>query len=288
MADPVIVRVPAVVTSASAVSADTSAFNNKLTATDNLLQEIADALDDHTHKIAELTEFKAPNDNLTDLGAADKRWKDIYAGNAVIQTSDRNYKTDVEMMGVGDCWSFVDALSPVTFRFNDGKRTHTGFIAQEVRDSFRRANKDFAIFVEQQGVCGLRYEEAIAPIVGCLQDLQDTDMCLGREIEVLRGDILEQVPRIDAALAQMQLHRTEDEYMAKVLGQREAETEAHIRILQQQIELLKNGNAYVKQDLEARIIEVAARKVDEPETPTNWLGWAAVGLSVISILLRFV
>ena len=41
-------------------------------------------------------------------------------------------------------------------------------------------------------------------------------------------------------------------------------------------------------DLEQKLWTVASRKVEEPVKPTNWLGWAAVGISIISVLLRFV
>jgi len=199
MSDPVIQMVPPAQTTGAAVTLDTSSFDKKLAGTDNLVQELAEKFDEHAHAYSEitsnthshdmsaLTNFLAPDDNTTDLGSALKRWKDIYAGNAVIQTSDRNYKTDIEMLGVADCWNFVGSLNPVSFRFKGGKRTHTGFIAQEVRDSLSRSGKDFAMFVEQEGVCGLRYEEAIAPVVGCIMDLHDTDRCLYREIGQLKA-----------------------------------------------------------------------------------------------------
>jgi hypothetical protein len=180
MADPVVVTIPAI--TGSSVSLDTSGFDSKLATTDNLVQELADAFDDHTHGMAELTDFVPPNDNLTDLGATDKRWKDIYAGNALIQTSDRTVKTDIEPLT--NAWSFVEGLRPVSFRFVGGKRTHTGFIAQDVGQWFADNRKDYAMFCKSSsGLCGLRYEEAIAPLTWCVQDLRDSVCILSRQAE---------------------------------------------------------------------------------------------------------
>ena len=185
MSDPVIQMVPPAQTTGAAVTLDVSTFDKKLAGTDNLVQELAEKFDEHAHAYSEitsnthshdmsaLTNFLAPDDNLTDLGSALKRWKDIYAGNAVIQTSDRNYKQNIEAMG--NPWDYLGPLSPVTFQYKGGKRIHTCFIAQDVKAAM--GERDWAIFCEQDGVCGLRYEEAIAPIVACIKDLSDTMDC---------------------------------------------------------------------------------------------------------------
>lgn len=54
-----------------------------------------------------------------------------------------------------------------------GKRTHYGFIAQEVKDLVDRLGiSDFGGYVEgEDGKLGLRYGEFISPIVSCLQDV---------------------------------------------------------------------------------------------------------------------
>ena len=54
-----------------------------------------------------------------------------------------------------------------------GKRTHYGFIAQEVKDLVDKLGiSDFGGYVEgEDGKLGLRYGEFISPIVSCLQDI---------------------------------------------------------------------------------------------------------------------
>jgi hypothetical protein len=73
-------------------------------------------------------------------------------------------------------------LHPVTFKYNNGTsdRFHTGFIAQEVKESVLESGlttKDFAGYcewVESDGTetCGLRYSEFIALCVDQIQKLK--------------------------------------------------------------------------------------------------------------------
>lgn len=117
-----------------------------------------------------LTDFNPPDDNATDLGSGVKRWKDIYAGNAVIQTSDATLKYDVTPCSNG--LQFIMKLKPVDFKFIGGNRVHSGFLAQQVEEVLP---SDRALFVKDavSGLCGLRYEEIIAPVVSAIQEIND-------------------------------------------------------------------------------------------------------------------
>ena len=84
------------------------------------------------------TVIHAP-DNICDLGASSKRFKDIYATNATINTSDRNAKQDISVIDdkLLDAWGNIN---PVTFKLissveqkGDEARIHTGYIAQDVK-----------------------------------------------------------------------------------------------------------------------------------------------------------
>lgn len=56
-------------------------------------------------------------DNSYSLGSPGQRWKDIYAANATIQTSDARAKTDIADCPLG--LDFLLALRPVRYRFKD-------------------------------------------------------------------------------------------------------------------------------------------------------------------------
>lgn len=114
-------------------------------------------------------------DTYLDLGLSGNRWDNIYAQNGTIQTSDRRQKKSIKPLK-DKIVDFVRGLNPVSFMMKSGKRTHYGFIAQDVEDLIQRQSIDFAGFVKQEQedgkvFYGLRYEEFIAPIVKMVQYL---------------------------------------------------------------------------------------------------------------------
>ena len=127
-------------------------------------------------------------DNVKDLGKPYYRFKDIYATNGVIQTSDLNAKKDIIDTDLG--LDFINNLRPVDFKFKEGQsnRVHTGFIAQEVEEVLGDNDKAMLIKTkvtdentgEEQELYSLRYNEIIAPLVKAVQELS-------REVEELKA-----------------------------------------------------------------------------------------------------
>ena len=87
-------------------------------------------------------------DNYCDLGTSTNRFKDIYATNATINTSDRNAKTSIENIADNllDAW---DKVSLVSFKFKDSiekkgdnARIHTGYIAQNIKEELNKCGID--------------------------------------------------------------------------------------------------------------------------------------------------
>ena len=83
-------------------------------------------------------------------------------------TSDRNAKNSIEELPEA-YESFLDALAPVRYKYNDGKsgRYHVGYIAQDVEAALTAAGlstADFAGYVDIEGTgeLGLAYDEFIA------------------------------------------------------------------------------------------------------------------------------
>ena len=107
-------------------------------------------------------------DNSYDLGSLEYRWKNIYASNSVINTSDLHKKTDISDSDLGV--DFIQKLRPVKYRFidNDSSRYHYGLILQEVQSVFPE-NEKTEIIVDS----GLRYNQLICPLIKSLQDINN-------------------------------------------------------------------------------------------------------------------
>ena len=120
-------------------------------------------------------------DNTKDLGKPYFRFKDIYATNGVVNTSDRNYKKDIIRTTLG--LDFINKLKPVDFKFieNTSNRIHTGLIAQDVEEVLKdndRAMLIKSIFIdeetgEEKEIYALRYNELIAPLIKSVQELSE-------------------------------------------------------------------------------------------------------------------
>jgi len=146
-------------------------------------------------------------DNAVSLGKSGARMSAIWAANGTIQTSDYRAKNSIQDSVLG--LSFVEALRPVSYKFNlgqnlithehydveiededgevtiedrvrtfvtpiPGKRTHFGFIAQEVKVALGDVDCGAHIITDTSNPDseqGLRYEELIAPMVKAIQEL---------------------------------------------------------------------------------------------------------------------
>jgi hypothetical protein len=119
-------------------------------------------------------------DNTYDLGTSALRFKDIYAANNVIQTSDARLKTDVKDSDLG--LDFIANLRPVSYHWKEGDpKLHYGVIAQETEKVLQQAKKRSGRVDEVDNVIvthdektdryGVRYTELIAPLIKAIQEL---------------------------------------------------------------------------------------------------------------------
>ena len=93
-------------------------------------------------------QFVPTTNNEYNLGTSTNKWKDIYATNAAINTSDRNAKQDIAVIddNILEAW---DNVSLVTFKFKDAvekkgdkARFHTGYIAQDIKEELNKYGID--------------------------------------------------------------------------------------------------------------------------------------------------
>ena len=87
-----------------------------------------------------------PDNQLMDLGSSNisYRWRNIYAANGTIQTSDRTRKTDINNLEIQKVQAFINGLNPVSYKMIDGTsgRTHYGFIAQDIEELMNTLHMD--------------------------------------------------------------------------------------------------------------------------------------------------
>ena len=127
------------------------------------------------------------SDGSVTLGRSTVRWGDVYSQNSTINTSDANFKKDVEY-GLDRFLPVFDALRPVSFKFIDGQsdRTHMGIIAQDLERTLSELNiptKDFAAFIKSWGTdeetkesgyrYAIRYGEFIPLLIYQVQKIKE-------------------------------------------------------------------------------------------------------------------
>ena len=128
---------------------------------------------------------------VIDLGSNNNKWRNIYATNGVIQTSDKNNKENINDIS-GKYSKMFDELRPVTYKLKGEKhdRLHTGFIAQEIEESMQNndiSSEEFGAlcyYTDDNGEkhYSLRYSEFIALNTMEIQKLK-------KEIEELKNEI---------------------------------------------------------------------------------------------------
>lgn len=93
-------------------------------------------------------QFVPATSNEYNLGSPSNKWKDVYATNAAINTSDRNAKTCVKNIddNLLNAW---DNVTLVSFKFKDAvekkgdiARIHTGYIAQNIKEELNKHGID--------------------------------------------------------------------------------------------------------------------------------------------------
>lgn len=120
--------------------------------------------------------------NTYSLGENDGRlWSVVYAQTQEISHSDKNAKNTIQPLSEAHNQIF-DALVPVSYKLNENtsNRTHTGLIAQDVKEAVENAGlttQDFAGYCEwnnDDGTvgCGLRYGEFISLCIDQIQKLK--------------------------------------------------------------------------------------------------------------------
>ena len=142
-----------------------------------------------TNGLLPVDENGSISDDGIDLGSSTARFRDIYAGNGTIQTSDRNEKQDIEELSEAEQRVAVACKGLLRkFRWKsavekkgDDARIHFGIIAQDLQDAFTAEGLDagrYGMFInstwtdeetgEERSRMGVRYSELLAFIISAI------------------------------------------------------------------------------------------------------------------------
>lgn len=147
--------------------------------------------------------FHPQDDNRTELGGYSARFTRLYAANASISTSDRNFKKDIHDIDERYVRMYKN-LHPVCYKHKNinksdkHDRIHTGFIAQDVEEAATDAGltpMEFAaICIDKDqkskgNIYGLAYEEFIALNTLMIQKLMGRVELLERQISELKEGV---------------------------------------------------------------------------------------------------
>ena len=122
-----------------------------------------------TGKIYTMTATDFSPSSAVNLGTSANKWDNVYANTGTINTSDRNFKQDIQDIDerLLRAWGKVNYK---VFKFKDGNRKHIGLIAQDIDEAFKSEGlnaREFGLFcedVDENGnkILGVRYSECFA------------------------------------------------------------------------------------------------------------------------------
>jgi len=155
------------------------------------------------------------DDDNIDLGATDKRWKNIYLVNAPDVSSDIRLKKEIQESELG--LDFVNLLKPVSWVWKNKEENtrHFGFIAQDTlkliqgtrysNDVTRKQmNSSIVSYDQSSDRYGIRYTELIAPIVKAIQDLSRYFFQFSRKSDLRVEKLETQIERLEERLKQLE------------------------------------------------------------------------------------
>ena len=125
----------------------------------------------------------SPDDNVSNLGTPTRRWKEMFAVNGTINTSDERQKEQIESLSATEkavglaCKGLVKKFKwkDAVLEKGTDARIHVGVIAQEVQQAFTDAGldaDDYGLFTYDndngEDIFGIRYTELLCFIMGAI------------------------------------------------------------------------------------------------------------------------
>ena len=131
-------------------------------------------------RLTQYGNFRPEGVGTQSLGTQNNPWKDVWANDTSINTSDRKFKDDVEDITFSE--DLIMNLKPVTYMWKDGdhRRKRMGFVAQDVADVCEKIGENLSVVTasysdgseyygekadDENLRWGMSYEQLIAPMV---------------------------------------------------------------------------------------------------------------------------
>jgi len=156
--------------------------------------------DGGSYQISTNATIRPATDNLRSLGTSTYRWKDVWAVDGTINTSDRRLKKDIQPINYG--LSDLMKLNPVSFLWNQegmDRERRLGFIAQELQPVLKEvvrteeivndptSKQDSWVATQRLGVA---YTEIIPVAVKAIQEQQQIIEAQKVEINKLQTEMV--------------------------------------------------------------------------------------------------
>jgi len=155
--------------------------------------------DGGSNQIATNSSIRPTTDNLRSLGSSTYRWKEVWAVDGTINTSDRRLKKDIQPINYG--LTEVMKLNPVSFLWNQegmDRERRLGFIAQELQPILKEVVRTEEIVSDATTKkdswasttrLGVAYTEIIPVAVKAIQEQQVIIEAQKQEIDALKSEM---------------------------------------------------------------------------------------------------
>ncbi|MBL7809605.1 MAG: tail fiber domain-containing protein [Saprospiraceae bacterium] len=155
--------------------------------------------DGGSFQIATNSNIRPSVDNLRSLGSSTYRWKDVWAVDGTINTSDRRLKKDIQPINYG--LNDLMKLNPVSFLWNQegmDRERRLGFIAQELQPVLKEVVRTEELVNDAATKqdswrpttrLGVAYTEIIPVTVKAIQEQQQIITDQAKEIEDLKAEL---------------------------------------------------------------------------------------------------
>lgn len=155
--------------------------------------------DGGSNQIATNSSIRPTTDNLRSLGTSTYRWKDVWAVDGTINTSDRRLKKDIQPINYG--LTELMKLNPVSFLWNQegmDRERRLGFIAQELQPILKEVVRTEEIVSDPTTKqdswaattrLGVAYTEIIPVAVKAIQEQQVIIEAQKQEMDALKSEM---------------------------------------------------------------------------------------------------
>ena len=109
---------------------------------------------------------------------------------ALTETSDSKLKENVKEVNIKECYKAVKYIKPKTYNFinDEDKKSHIGFIADDIKDAKMPSEWDNIIYYNDDGMKLLAYNKTAVVLWGCVQELMKEVEDLKKEVKKLKGE----------------------------------------------------------------------------------------------------